>query len=100
MWYGPKHFGSERARIEQRLEQLPGKQLVLVRYAPGHNPVNEWVYNLPDIDGSKVVWAREMDSDENRRLISYYRDRRVWLIEPDAEQVQLSPYPATDSPAG
>ena len=31
-WFGPQHFGVERAQIEARLDQLPGGQLVIVRY--------------------------------------------------------------------
>jgi hypothetical protein len=61
-WYGPDHFGTERARIESEMEQLPGQQLILVRYSALHNPLDEWVYNAADIDDSKVVWAREMDA--------------------------------------
>jgi hypothetical protein len=104
-WYGPGHFGVERNQIETKLEQLPGKQLVLVRYDPGQAPKQEWVYNSADIDGSAVIWAREMDSDKNtdhnagpttdpnQELIQYYKDRQVWLVQPDAQPVKLSPYP-------
>jgi hypothetical protein len=47
-------------RLRLQLEQFPGKQLILVRYAPDHNPIDEWVYNAAEIDASKVIWAREM----------------------------------------
>jgi hypothetical protein len=104
-WYGPGHFGTERDQIETRLEPLPGKQLVLVRYTPGHDPEKEWVYNSSDIDGSKVIWAREMnisnnvaqntglDTDPNEELIRHYQDRQVWLVQPDAIPAKLSAYP-------
>lgn len=95
-WFGPEHFGVERARIESELEKLPGDQLVLVRYGSDHNSFEEWVYNAPDIDGSKVVWAREMDSKDNRELIHYYAGRKVWLVEPDAIPARISPYPVPD----
>jgi hypothetical protein len=91
-WYGPEHFGVQRAQIEAQLEQLPGDQLAIVRYSPGHNPIDEWVYNWADIDGSKVVWAREMSSANNLELIHYYHDRKVWLVEPDALPASISPY--------
>jgi hypothetical protein len=93
VWYGPDHFGTERARVESDLKQLPGKQLVIVRYSVRHNPFDEWVYNAADIDGSKIVWAREMDSANNAELIQYYRDRRVWLVQPDQVPAIVSPYP-------
>jgi hypothetical protein len=92
-WFGPEHFGTERAQIETQLEQRPGLQLVIVRYASDHYPLDEWVYNRADIDASKVVWAREMDIGNNLDLIRYYKDRTVWLVEPDATPARVSPYP-------
>jgi hypothetical protein len=92
-WYGPGHFGTERARIEAELEQLPGRQLVIVRYSPNHNPsFNEWVYNAADIDGSKVIWAQDMGPANDLELIHYYKDRRVWLVQPDMRPAQISQY--------
>lgn len=102
-WFGPDHFGTERDNVERKLEKMPGEQLVLVRYAPGHDPMKEWVYNGADIDASKVVWAREMDAADNQELIDYYRNRKVWLVEPDAAPATISPYPAQEpgsAPAG
>jgi hypothetical protein len=93
VWYGPDHFGTERARVESDLKQLPGKQLVIVRYSNRHNPFDEWVYNAADIDGSKIVWAREMDSTNNQEIIDYYKDRKVWLAQPDWQPAIVAPYP-------
>jgi hypothetical protein len=98
-WYGPDHFGTERARVESEMEQFPGQQLLPVRYSSRHNPLNEWVYNAPDIDTSKVVWAREMDAAHNLELMHYYPDRKVWLVEPDMLPATVLPYPATQEPA-
>ncbi len=92
-WFGPEHYGVERAQIESELEKMPGQQLAIVRYGKGHNTLNEWVYNQPDIDGSKVVWAREMDPVDNMELIHYYAHRKVWLVEPDTIPARVSPYP-------
>ena len=93
MWYGPDHFGTERAQAEAQLEQLPGKQLVIVRYGSNHSPYNEWVYNAADIENSKVIWAREMSPADNLELMHYYPDRNVWLVQPDAQPATISPYP-------
>jgi hypothetical protein len=92
-WFGPGEFGVERAGVEADLEQRPGKQLVIVRYSSNHEPLNEWVYNAPEIDGSKVIWAREMDESENLELIRYYKDRTVWLVQPDTGPATVSLYP-------
>ena len=92
MWYGPGHFGTERAQMEARLEQSLGRQLVIVRYSSRHNPSDEWVYNAPDIENSKVIWAREMNDADNLELIRYYKDRTVWLAQPDMDPPNVSPY--------
>jgi hypothetical protein len=83
MWYGTAPLGLPRANVLARLEAMPGKQLAIVRYAPEHAPFDDWVYNAADIDGSKVVWAREMNAQDNLELTRYFRDREVWLVEPD-----------------
>ncbi|HET9087187.1 MAG TPA: hypothetical protein VFN53_06680, partial [Acidobacteriaceae bacterium] len=49
--------------------------------------------NDPDIDRSKVIWAREMDATENCELINYYKDRKVWLVQPDLHPASVTPYP-------
>jgi hypothetical protein len=95
VWYGPGHFGTERAELQSRLQRLPGKQLVIVRYSPTHNSLDEWVYNGADIDGSKVVWAREMKPSENLELFHYYNDRQIWLVEPDTAPTKITSYPLT-----
>jgi hypothetical protein len=96
-WYGPGKFGVERVLIEDQLERLPGTQLAIVRYSAEHFPMEEWVYNGAEIDGSKVIWAREMDAAANLELIHYYRDRKVWLVQPDSPSMELSPYPMASS---
>jgi hypothetical protein len=98
LWYGPGHFGTARAAIQSQLENSPGKQLAIVRYADERNFLDEWVYNSADIDNSKVVWAREMDAQNNDELFRYYKDRKVWLVQPDAQPATLTPYPEQPNP--
>jgi len=95
-WFGPDHFVSEREKVWGALAQNPGGQLAIVRYSPGHNPVDEWVYNGADIDASKVIWARDMDQASNAELIRYYRDRKVWLVQPDSPAAEVMPYPVPE----
>jgi hypothetical protein len=92
-WIGPGHFGTQRATIVADLDRIPGKHLALVRYKPDHEPYDEWVYNGADIDGSRVIWARDMDPQSNQELIRYYGDRDVWLVQPDVDHGKLTPYP-------
>jgi hypothetical protein len=66
------------------MTQLKGEQgqhLIIVRYGPQHVVDNEWVYNRSEIDEAKVIWARHMDSAQNCRLVDYFRERRIWLLE-------------------
>lgn len=95
-WYGPNsRSGTSRAQIEAFLQKQPGKQLAIVRYAPDHSPLVEWVYNSADIDDSKVVWAWEMNESENLKLINYFKDRTIWLVEPDGNPPSASRYPVS-----
>ncbi len=90
----------DRALVQQKLSHMPGKHLVLVRYGPNHNVggLHEWVYNDGDIDHSKIVWAREMDAAQNAKLLAYYRDRHVWLVEAENDPVALLPYSSPGQP--
>jgi len=81
-----------RLAVGHRLAQAPGKQLVFVRYWPKHL-FEEWVHNAADIDGSRIVWARDLGADENEKLRRYYPDRTAWLLEPDAKPPRLAQYP-------
>jgi hypothetical protein len=94
MWYGTEPLGLPRAAVVAQLETIPGKQLAIVRYGPHRAPFDEWVYNRADIDGSKVVWARELDEATNPELVRYFHDRQVWLVEPDFTPPRVSAYPA------
>ena len=85
-------MGPARAAIEAQLGSLPDRQLVLVRYQPGHSTLIEWVYNSADIDNSKVIWARDMGEPQNDELLRYYPDRRVWLLDADTIPPKLTPY--------
>lgn len=73
-------FEPHRAQILSKLEKSDKRHLVIVRYLPGYIPHDEWIANRADIDGAKVVWARDMGPQKNRKLIEYFGDREIWLL--------------------
>jgi hypothetical protein len=87
-----QEFALHRRDAIRRLESEGGRHLVVVRYGPNHDVHEEWVYNDADIDGSSVIWARDMGDARNRELLDYYRDRHVWLLEPDRPAPGLERY--------
>lgn len=89
-----------REVIANKLSHTPGKHLILVRYGQQHNIHDEWVYNGAEIDSAKVLWARELDATQNARLLHFFRDRQVWLAEPDKDNTKLIPYPHSGSATG
>jgi len=87
-----------RARIEADLARAGGKHLIMVRYTPTYPTLTEWVFNVADIDAAPVVWAAEMAAPANARLLAYFKDRRVWLVEPNLPGVHAVPYSAAGAP--
>lgn len=83
---------SSRVSVMKQLEKLPGKHLIIVRYSDEHNIHDEWVYNGADIDGAKILWARELDEEQNKKLFAYFKDRQIWLVEPDVNNTEIKPY--------
>jgi hypothetical protein len=90
-WFNTSPQDRLRAEMLATLRGRPEKTLIIVRYAPGHNPEDEWVYNEADIDRAKVVWAREMPAG-NQALLDYFQGRRILLLEPDTAPDRLVPY--------
>jgi hypothetical protein len=81
-----------RRQVEAKLEQESGLHLVIVRYGDAHNPGDEQVYNGPDIDRQKIIWAFDRGAVENRTLLQYYDGRKFWLLRPDPPHPRFDPY--------
>jgi hypothetical protein len=87
-----------RAAIAEKLQHTPGKHLIMVRYENDHNIHDEWVYNGAEIDNAKVLWARELDPQQNAKLLAYFKDRKVWLVTPDTDNTYLDSYTPLSAP--
>jgi hypothetical protein len=73
-----------RARVIQSLPKT-AKHLLLVRYGQRHDFFEEWVHNGADLQNAPVLWARSIGTAEDARLMEYYPDRQVWLVQPGAK---------------
>jgi hypothetical protein len=73
------------------LTERPGRHVIFVRYHEGDSEHREWVYNPADIDAAPVIWAQDLGTRENKRLIQYYTGRSFWLFEPYG-LMKLQPY--------
>ncbi len=98
-WHAAETFPLiNRQRVINALRRRGGKHLVIVRYSPSHLPHQEYVYNDANIDTADIVWAREFENPlRNLPLVNYFRDRSIWLFQPDLSPV-ITPYPITPQP--
>src|SRR5262245_16616987 len=55
----------DRPKMIRALLEQGSNHLVFVRYAPSHNPHEDWVYNRADIDKANIVWERDMGVGDN-----------------------------------
>ena len=86
-----QHGDMERESIVQQLKTLPGQHVVLVNYSPDFDPNCEWVYNRSNIDGSTIVWARDMGAEKNQELLAYFRGRHFWMVHTGLLPPRLEP---------
>jgi len=81
-----------RPKIIEWLESHDGDHLVIVRYARNHNPNLEWVQNGADLEGARVIWAREMDRERTAALIREFPERTPWLLRADRKPKVMERY--------
>lgn len=82
----------ENARLQAQLEQIPGEHLVIVHNHLTANGSQDWIYNKPDIDHAKVVWARDMGPEKNQELLDYFKHRKVWMVDENDGVMRLEAY--------
>lgn len=74
----------DKHRITTWLLQQPGSHLVFVKAKTDEHNLLQWIYNSADIDGSRIVWARDLGAAQNRKLMEHYAHRKVWVVDPNA----------------
>ena len=81
----------ERSRVQKELMARNGRQVLFVQYSPDHDTNLEWVYNGADIDGSKLIWARDLGPEQDKQLIDYYPGRHFWILNADLQHPEPVP---------
>ena len=83
-----------KARISADLDKAGGQHLVVVKTKTDPDNVFQWIYNGAEIDRSNIVWARDLGPRENAGLLRYFRNRTVWLLDPNVSPPRIVPWPA------
>ena len=82
----------DKSKITAELERQPGQDLVFVQAKTDPANLFQWIYNTADIDGQRVVWARDLGPERDAQLAAYYSGRRAWILNPNVEPATLTPY--------
>lgn len=80
---------ARRIAVARDVAAKAGKLLVFVHYGERHIFQEEWVWNDADIDAARVVWARDLGAEENAKLMEYYKDRDVWVLDADVRPLPV-----------
>jgi len=78
IWTAAPIITPRQTIIETLSRDSQPEHLVICSYGNDYPIVDDWVYNAADIDGSPIVWARDMGESKNAELIEYYVNRKVW----------------------
>jgi hypothetical protein len=85
-------INARRDQVAMLLHDFVERHVILVRYTGKQSPHEEWVYNSADIDAQDVIWAHDLGRSQNAGLLQYYKDRKIWLFQPDINNMRLDPY--------
>jgi hypothetical protein len=88
--FNKRDYVAIRKSVLQRLDQVPGKKVVFVEYAPGSDVNQEWIFNRADIDNSQTIWAYEMGPRKDQEVINYYPHRQFWRLVAYKSRLDLS----------
>jgi hypothetical protein len=93
-----QEFAAFRHQLGERLEALPGDDLVLVRYPPDSPMHREFVANGPDPASSPVIWGNDLGDDALPALREEYPGRRFWRLDVRWDGGDLLPLDGGDPP--
>lgn len=85
----------QRAALQAQLEADGQGHLILVYHSKPYEGQPQLVANGANIDGQRVIWARDLGPQRNQALLRYFADRQVWLLDADARPLRLQRGPGT-----
>jgi hypothetical protein len=82
--HAPQWITIDRPRVLAHVSRFPGDHLLVVRFGSSFSiDDGEWIYNEPDLERARIIWARDMGSEANRAMLHHFRDRQVWYVFKD-----------------
>jgi hypothetical protein len=87
----PIHFA--RSRIQAQMEQTPGRHIIFVHFQRWATVF--WMYNDPDPQTSKVIWAYDMGDEANQQFMQLYPGRQAWFMDSENLSTAVVPYEAS-----
>lgn len=82
----------ERARIQAQMEQTPGRHIVFMHFHHWETGAVFWIFNDPDPQTSKVIWAYDMGDEANHQLMQLYPGRSSWFVDKGIQNITAVPY--------
>ncbi len=78
--------------VEKAAERNNKKYLAIVSYSNEYTFLEDIVYNKADIDSSKLIWAYDLGEEKNKKLLDYYKDRKVLRVKISGSKMKIDPY--------
>lgn len=91
-----KRWVYARAEVEEFLQRQATGHILLVRYGPGRDPGDEWVWNTGLPESQQVIWAHSLGEDADRHFVQSYSDRMAWYLDVGPSDCRLRPFGSTD----
>lgn len=85
----PSQF--ERARIQAKVEQVPGQHIIFMHFHYWETGAVFWIYNDPDPQSSRLIWAYDMGDEANQQFMRLYPGRQAWFL--DKTNLNMTPIP-------
>lgn len=82
---------TNRQLVSDWVASFPGKHLIVVDYANGHETHHELVFNTADMPSAKILWARKMTPELDTELCIEFPDRTIWTLLTDDHRLAAQP---------